>query len=422
MFRQPARCGPSKRGSNPLTNETRTLLHYVGENDLRSARAVARGILQSNKTQKDQEFCDKLLKKMNAQDAKGIEIPYNLQSIIRTSSTAYEFSTERYYLSDREKEVLQTIRQMYTVSEQMAKLNLHYANATMLYGMSGTGKTTFAQYVAKTLDLPFLYVSITQLLDCYMGKTGQNLENVFQFASTLPCVLVLDEIDQIATKRREDGGVSGELKRVLITIMQNLDRLPNNVILIAATNRPEVIDDALMRRFPLKHEIEPLTGDEACAFVNQYMDQIGLDWSGYVLPFLGYKVKPRQVKEIEDGKFVPAIIVDCLNEAIADALYNQGPDNPVVTVDGSKIDIPEVRGAKTAAAASERIPLSEIPCPKCGQKSLRMMRYGDYLPEFPEYVVGCDECDWECPDGKSTDIGDAEVMFREGLKTNFKNN
>lgn len=73
-----------------------------------------------------------------------------------------------------------------------------------------------------------------------------------------------------------------------------------------------------------------------------------------------------------------------------------------------------------AAAAARAIrkhesrdrPLSEIPCPKCGEKALRIMRYDGYLPDFPEYVVGCDECNWECPEGKSTDIGDAEVIFR----------
>ena len=312
-----------------MNDTIRTMLHYIAENDMAKTRAVAKVLLQSNKTQKDQEFCEKLLKRMDAQEAKGVEIPYNLKSIIRTESTPYGFEIDRYYLTGREKTILLKLKQMYAVGEKMASMNIHYSNAVMLYGKSGTGKTTFAQYVAKRLDLPFFYVSITQLIDSYMGKTGQNMENVFQFASTLPCVLVLDEIDQVATRRKEDGGVSGELKRVL-------DRLPNNVVLIAATNRPETIDEALMRRFPIKHCVQPLDEIEATDFIYKYLTQIGIEWKGQVAQFLKNEVGPRQAKDIEKGFYVPAVIADCLNERIARTLYRadfRGQEAPILDLE-----------------------------------------------------------------------------------------
>lgn len=330
-----------------MNNAIQTLLHYVAENDLTKARQATKLILQSSKTQKDQAFCEKLLRKMGEQDAKGFEVPYNLKSIIRTNSTAYEFHEDRYFLSERDKQILDHIKRMYAVGELMGSLGLHYNNAVMLYGASGTGKTTFAQYVAKALDLPFLYVSITGLIDQYLGKTGQNMELVFQFASSLPCVLVLDEIDQIATKRHDDSGTSGEMKRVLIAIMQNLDRLPNNVILIAATNRPNAIDEALMRRFPVKHEIKPLREEEAVCFVSKYLSQVGLDWNGEILPFLCFDVQKRQAGDIDCGTYTPAAITDSLNEKIAAALFEAKDGNPIVSLDALLSQEPIACGDKT---------------------------------------------------------------------------
>ena len=319
-----------------MNNEERSLLHYVAENDMKGARAVAKVILSSCKTAKDQEFVKKLLTKMESQDATGIEIPYNLKNIVYKKCSPFEFNPDRYFLTEREKDVIDRLQRMYKRGAKMEELGLHYTNAVLLYGESGTGKTTFAQYIAKTLDLPFFYVSITQLIDSYLGKTGQNMELVFNFASTLPCVLVLDEIDQIGTKRGEDNGVSGEIKRVLITIMQNLDRLPNNVILVAATNRINAIDEALLRRFPMKHEIFPMIEDVAACFVRSYLCKLNIssnceDNPDGVYKFLACEVAPRQSTNIPSGTYVPAVIADCLNEKIADGI-DKDPDNIVVSL------------------------------------------------------------------------------------------
>ena len=104
-----------------MNDTIRTMLHYIAENDMAKTRAVAKVLLQSNKTQKDQEFCEKLLKRMDAQEAKGVEIPYNMKSIIRTESTPYGFEIDRYYLTGREKTILLKLKQMYAVGEKMGK-------------------------------------------------------------------------------------------------------------------------------------------------------------------------------------------------------------------------------------------------------------------------------------------------------------
>lgn len=433
-----------------MNDSIRTLLHYVIEGDVQKARAVAKLVLQSNKTQKDKAYCETLLKKMEAQEAQKAEIPYNLRGILQTSCTAYEFTTERYYISERERSCLEHIKSMYAAGGRLAERGIHYANAVLLHGHSGTGKTTFAQLVARELGLPFFYVSMTQLMNSYMGKTAQNMELVVNFISTLPCVCVLDEIDSIGTRRGDDTGVSGELKRVLLCVMQSLDRLPNTVILIAATNRPDAIDEALKRRFPLQHEVSPLSVEESKNLIKQYMLSVGLETVGSLDTFLSVDVSKRQSGLPFDNQYTAAAITDSLNERIAQA-FNKNPkcDTPAVSLyAGAKpadaprhptpgivenssrsmqnlladtpIGIPEkykadAHGFRNVSPIERQLRIYDIvdyECPCCGKKRLRIARYNGVQDDFPEYGITCDECDWSWPLPNMSDYGEVLCEFR----------
>jgi len=152
------------------------------------------------------------------------------------------------------------------------------SNTSLVYGESGTGKTTFGRYVAAMFDLPFYYVNFSRLVDGIMGKTAQNLAAVFDYVRTVPCVLMLDEIDTVSTKREgSGGGVGGELNRVTVTLMQEFDKLQNTQIVIGATNRLDIIDSALLRRFSLVHEITvPADEDEASNVIKLLLDDCEL--------------------------------------------------------------------------------------------------------------------------------------------------
>lgn len=418
-----------------MNDAYRTLLTYIANNDLNRARDVAKVILRGSKTAKDTEFCEKLLQKMGEQDEKGLEIPFNLKSIIQTSCTAYDFHPERYFLTEREKPVLEHIKCMHATGERLADRGIHYPNATLLYGESGTGKTTFAQYVANELGLPFLYISLTQVIDSLLGKTGQNMELVFRFISSVPCVAVIDEIDAIGTKRKEDGGVSGELKRVLISVMENLDRLPNSVVLIAATNRPDTLDDALMRRFRVKHEVTRLSKEEGSAMIAQYMREVGLDYTGDVNMFLATTVSVKQSGMPFEQTYTPAAIADALNEQIAAIFSASDEDYPIIALDATSPDtaepekkveinpgnasgIPEkyrwhgnTRTRSPIEKLLSSIGLSEFSCPCCGKKALRLAKQEGSYGEL-EYWVSCDQCNWDCNLSVKYDCGEVVDQFR----------
>ena len=118
----------------------------------------------------------------------------------------------------------------------------------LLYGPPGCGKTELAHHISAKLELPIITARSDTLISSYLGSTSKNIRSLFDHASSRPCVLFLDEFDSIA-KLRDDKNELGELKRVVISILQNIDALESRTILIAATNHEHLLDPAIWRRF-----------------------------------------------------------------------------------------------------------------------------------------------------------------------------
>ncbi|NID13674.1 AAA family ATPase [Fibrivirga algicola] len=118
----------------------------------------------------------------------------------------------------------------------------------LLYGPPGCGKTTLAHYIAQHMQLPLVVARLDSLVSSLLGNTAKNIRKIFEFASRQPCVLFLDEFDAIA-KARDDQHELGELKRVVNSLLQNIDEYVESNILIAATNHHELLDKAIWRRF-----------------------------------------------------------------------------------------------------------------------------------------------------------------------------
>jgi ATP-dependent 26S proteasome regulatory subunit len=90
---------------------------------------------------------------------------------------------------------------MKKVNERLIEIGIPYINSTLLYGESGTGKTTFGRYVAFKTGLPFCYMNFSNLVDSYMGSTSKNISKAFSYAISNPCVFMLDEVDCISIRR-----------------------------------------------------------------------------------------------------------------------------------------------------------------------------------------------------------------------------
>jgi AAA+ superfamily predicted ATPase len=132
--------------------------------------------------------------------------------------------------------------------DKIRSLGIPLQSTLLLYGAPGVGKTTIAKYISVQTKLPLVTARLDSLISSLLGNTSKNIRRVFEYADSKPCILFLDEFDAIA-KARDDQHEMGELKRVINSLLQNIDHFSQNNILIAATNHPELLDKAIWRRF-----------------------------------------------------------------------------------------------------------------------------------------------------------------------------
>ena len=154
---------------------------------------------------------------------------------------------------------------MVKFQNQLMQKGIEISNSLLLYGNPGCGKTTVAKYISERTGLPLVIARFDAIVSSLLGNTSKNIRKIFDFADNKPCILFLDEFDAIA-KARDDQYELGELKRVINSLLQNIDSFSKQNILIAATNHPELLDKAIWRRFntvieiglPLENEVAEL--------------------------------------------------------------------------------------------------------------------------------------------------------------------
>ncbi len=161
-----------------------------------------------------------------------------------------------YPIIDREKLILnnevtneiQNFIKGYENRDKLLKAGIDDSFTLLLYGPPGCGKTSIAQYISMEIGLPLVTVRLDGMISSLLGSTAKNIRKIFDFASRQECILFLDEFDVIA-KIRDDKNETGELKRVVNSLIQNIDVFSKDSIIIAATNHHELLDPAIWRRF-----------------------------------------------------------------------------------------------------------------------------------------------------------------------------
>lgn len=146
----------------------------------------------------------------------------------------------------------------------------------MLVGPPGGGKTSLAEAVATELAVPLLTVRYEGLIGSFLGETASRMEALFDAVRVRPCVLFFDEFDTVA-KERGDTHETGEIKRVVSSLLLQVDRLPSHVVVIAATNHPELLDRAAWRRMQLRLELPQPTRAAKVEWLNAWAERHRVD-------------------------------------------------------------------------------------------------------------------------------------------------
>jgi SpoVK/Ycf46/Vps4 family AAA+-type ATPase len=173
-------------------------------------------------------------------------------------------------------------------SELLRSYGMEPRNKVLLLGPPGNGKTSLAEALAETLMVPLFTVRYSAVIASYLGETGTRLRQTFDEIRTRRCVLFFDEFDAIA-KERGDIHETGEIKRVVSSLLLEMDSLPTSVVVVTATNHPELLDRAVWRRFQIRLVL-PKPGR---AQINIWLDR--------------FRERLKQTLELPNARLIPTL-------------------------------------------------------------------------------------------------------------------
>lgn len=168
----------------------------------------------------------------------------------------------------------------------------------LLVGPPGNGKTSLAEAIAEALAVPFLVVRYESLIASFLGETAGRLKKVFEYARTIPCVLFFDEFDAIG-KERGDVHETGEIKRVVASLLMQMDDMPSHSVIVAASNHAELLDRATWRRFQLRLTLSPPTTQAFVGFLSTFLKSFR-EPAGMSAKTLAKRLGPTSFAEAEE--------------------------------------------------------------------------------------------------------------------------
>lgn len=234
-----------------ITDSQRRLIRAIAENDIRSARKCALECLSEDTTQKNRSFVARYKSILSSEGSSLFELPSDLREILVCEDVSLTFREDRYFLTEEKKALAKKIIKMSEVSQKLMEMAIPYKNASLLYGAPGTGKTLFGRYVAYKLGLPFCYLNFARVVDTISCNRASGMS----------------------------GGSEREIGRVTITLLQEFDKLPNGVIVIAATNRMDLLDAAFVSRCPVRAEFKPFSEEEKREMVEKFLSSVTMSIS-----------------------------------------------------------------------------------------------------------------------------------------------
>lgn len=244
-----------------------------------------------------------------------------------------------------EEGVLRLIRE-YEHRHLLEEANLAPTTRVLLCGPPGGGKTMTARFIAHELGIPLMLAEPSRVLTGVMGQSARNLSALMRSAAERPCVLFLDELDAYARRRGETQDIA-EPKRLVNTLLLELDRWPAHGLVIGATNHPEILDEAVRRRFEMTIELGFPSEAGRLAIIADVVRRAGREASLELLRAISVATKGQAGSEL-------------VNETISGIRRSIIDDLPVNEALGQQFFAARYRGRGKLPSAARRLAALEL--------------------------------------------------------------
>lgn len=248
--------------------------------DKRAVRSTAEAIIAEERAKRHDILAERLTSaiQMNGNAAAG----HLISTVGDPSSRGRDFIAEvtpRRQLSDlilpdSARKAIEELVEEQRRTDVLRAHGLEPRHRLLFVGPPGTGKTTLAEALAEAITVPLFVVRYEAMIGSYLGETAARLKRVFDYARTTPCVLFFDEFDAIG-KERGDIHETGEIKRVVTSLLMQIDDLPSYTVIVAATNHAELLDRAAWRRFQLRLTLPMPTQKGLAAYIESFANRLG---------------------------------------------------------------------------------------------------------------------------------------------------
>jgi len=244
---EPAALWFLKQGGKSIIEKNPALAFYFENID--STGITHKAVREANPPYEDTKtYLDTRISKLIGEDEK---LRGALDLVIVLAPEEVEQQMDDIVCTPEQLAIIKKIQLAIKNREFLRLHRIHEVGKLLFVGPPGTGKTSVALAMSRTMHMPVLEVRVSMITSQYLGETSKNIDRIFELAKKLaPSILFIDEFDFIAKSRVADD--HGAMKRAVNSLLKNIDKInlvKNNVLLIGATNHPQLLDEAAWRRF-----------------------------------------------------------------------------------------------------------------------------------------------------------------------------